>query len=88
MRKSLILVLTIAGGSACYAAGVTEVGTDASVSDPSTWRWQVSSILAVQQNAGVRPISAVGAVDASAFAQRYERFTPLGVPELRKANPP
>ena len=86
MRKSLILVLTIVGGSACYAAGVTEVGTDAAVSDPSTWRWQVTAILADQQSATVRPISTVGAVDADAFAQRYERFTPLGVPEQRKAD--
>ncbi len=83
MRKSLVLVLSIVGGSACYAAGVTEVGTDAAVSDPSTWRWQVTSILADQGSAA----AAIGAVDAEAFAQHYERYTPLGVPEQRRANP-
>ncbi len=88
MRKSLIVVLTIAGGGVCYAAGLSEVGTDPSVSDPSTWRWQVSSILADQQNASLRPAMTVGAVDASAFSQHYERYTPLGVPEQRKGDSP
>ncbi len=88
MRKSLILVLTIAGGGVCYAAGVSKVGTDASVSDPSTWRWQVSSIIADQQSASARPAMTVGAVDARAFAQHYERYTPLGVPEQRKDDLP
>ena len=48
MRKSLILVLTAIGGGASYAAGVTEVATGPSMDDPSTWRWQVASILADQ----------------------------------------
>ena len=85
MRKSLILVLSIIGGSACYAAGITEVGTDPAVTDPATWRWQVTSILADQSDAARRPIEAVGALDADAFDQRYERYSPLGVPEPRKA---
>ena len=49
MRKSLILVLTAIGGGASYAAGVTEVATGPGMDDPSTWRWQVSSILAGQR---------------------------------------
>jgi hypothetical protein len=85
MRKSLILVLSIIGGSACYAAGITEVGTDPTVTDPATWRWQVTSILADQSDAAMRPIAAVGAVDADAFGQRYERYSPLGVREPPRA---
>jgi hypothetical protein len=87
MRKSLVLVLTIVGGSACYAAGVTEVGTDAAVSDPSTWRWQVTAILADQGGAAATPSATVGAMDAEAFAQHYERYTPLGIPEQPRAHP-
>ena len=48
MRKSLILVLTALGGGASYAAEVTEVATGPGMDEPSTWRWQVSSILAVR----------------------------------------
>ena len=44
MRKSLILVATVLGGGVGYAAGVTEVATGPGTDDPSTWRWQVSSI--------------------------------------------
>jgi hypothetical protein len=83
MRKSLILVLTALGGGASYAAGVTEVATGPGMDDPSTWRWQVSSILASQSYAASRPIGTVGALDADAFDQRYERYTPLGLPETR-----
>jgi hypothetical protein len=83
MRKSLILVLIAIGGGASYAAGVTEVATGPSTDDPSTWRWQVSSILASQNDAALRPIATVGALDADAFDQRYERYTPLGLPEAR-----
>jgi hypothetical protein len=83
MRKSLILVLIALGGGASYAAGVTEVATGPGMDDPSTWRWQVSSILASQSDAASRPIATVGALDADAFDQRYERYTPLGLPETR-----
>jgi hypothetical protein len=83
MRKSLILVLIAIGAGASYAAGVTEVATGSGMDEPSTWRWQVSSILATQSNAASRPIATVGALDADAFDQRYERYTPLGLPETR-----
>jgi hypothetical protein len=81
MRKSLILVLTAIGGSASYAAGITEVGKDAGVSDPSTWRWHVSSILADQRDSRIESIAAIGTEDA--FDQRYQRYSPLGLPEKR-----
>ncbi len=83
MRKSLILVLTVVGGGASYAAGVTEVATGPGMDDPSTWRWQVSSILAGQSVRASAPIATVGALDANSFDQRYERYTPLGIPRAR-----
>ena len=83
MRKSLILVLTVVGGGASYAAGVTEVATGPGMDDPSTWRWQVSSILAGQSVRASAPITTVGALDANSFDQRYERYTPLGIPRAR-----
>jgi hypothetical protein len=46
MRNSLILFLIGIGGGASYAAGVTEVATGPGMDEPSTWRWQVTSILA------------------------------------------
>jgi hypothetical protein len=79
MRKSLILVATAIGGGVGYAAGVTEVATGPSIDDPSTWRWQVSSILAAQNDATTRQTEAI----ADAFNQRYERYTPLGLPQPR-----
>jgi hypothetical protein len=79
MRKSLILVATAIGGGVGYAAGVTEVATGPGTDDPSTWRWHVSSILAAQSDATSRRIETV----ADAFNQRYERYTPLGVPQTR-----
>jgi hypothetical protein len=81
MRKSLIVVLIAIGGGASYAAGVTEVATGPSIDDPSTWRWQVSSILAGQSDKASRPLATVGALDADSFDQRYERYTPLGLPK-------
>jgi hypothetical protein len=74
MRKSLILVLVAIGGSASYAAGVTQVATGQGMDDPSTWRWQVNAILAEQSVAGSRP-----AADLSSFDQNYERYSPLGL---------
>jgi hypothetical protein len=79
MRKSLILVATAIGGGVGYAAGVTEVATGPSTDDPSTWRWQVSSILAAQSDTTVQRAETV----AAAFSQRYERYTPLGLPQTR-----
>jgi hypothetical protein len=79
MRKSLILVATAIGGGVGYAAGVTELATGPSTDDQSTWRWHVSSILAAQSDTTSRNIETV----ADAFNQRYERYTPLGVPQTR-----
>jgi len=83
MRKSLILGLVAIGGGASYAAGVTEVATGPSLDNPSTWRWQVTSILAQQSDSTSRRVETVGILDADAFNQRYERYTPLGLPQLR-----
>jgi hypothetical protein len=83
MRKSLILPLIAIGGGASYAAGVTEVATGPGRDDPSTWRWQVTSILAQQSDSTSRRVEAVGILDADAFNQRYERYTPLGLPQAR-----
>jgi hypothetical protein len=82
MRKSLILALTAIGSGASYAAGVTELATGPSTDDPATWRWHVSSILAAQGDAGPRRMD-VGVLGAEAFNQRYERYSPLGLPQPR-----
>ena len=79
MRKSLILPLIAIGGGASYAAGVTEVASGSVPNDPSTWRWQVTSILATQNDAAARRVQAIGVADADVFNQRYERYTPLGL---------
>jgi hypothetical protein len=79
MRKSLILIATAIGSGVGYAAGVTEVATGPSTDDPSTWRWQVSSILAAQNDTTSRRMETV----AEAFNQRYERYSPLGLPQPR-----
>ena len=78
MRKSLILPLIAIGGGASYAAGVTEVATGPIRDDPSTWRWQVTSILAEQSDTTARRVQTVGVLDADVFNQRYERYTPWG----------
>ncbi len=82
MRKSLILFLTAIGGSASYATGVTETGADSGTADPSTWRWHVSSIFADQQRASSSPD--VNSVENPNFDQRYQRYSPLGLPESRR----
>jgi hypothetical protein len=82
MRKSLILALTAIGSGASYAAGVTELATGPSTDDPATWRWHVSSILAAQGDAASRRME-VGVLGAEAFNQRYERYSPLGLPQPR-----
>ena len=79
MRKSLILVATAIGGGVGYAAGVTEVATGPGTDDQSTWRWHVSSILAAQSDTISPRIETV----MDAFNQRYERYTPLGLPQTR-----
>jgi hypothetical protein len=83
MRKSLILALTAIGGGVGYAAGVTEVATGPTTDDSSTWRWHVSSILAAQGNTTSDGMETVGVLGAQAFNQRYERYTPLGLPQPR-----
>jgi hypothetical protein len=83
MRKSLILALTAIGGGVGYAAGVTEVATGPGTDDPSTWRWHVSSILAAQGDTSSRNVETVGVLGTEAFNQRYERFTPQGLPQPR-----
>ncbi|HEY5205610.1 MAG TPA: hypothetical protein VIJ63_13540 [Roseiarcus sp.] len=82
MRKSLILALTAIGGGAGYAAGVTEVATGPSIDNPATWRWHVSSILTAQSDARSQRVE-VGVLGAEVFNQRYERYTPLGLPQPR-----
>jgi hypothetical protein len=83
MRKSLILAITAIGGGVGYAAGVTEVATGPGTDDPSTWRWHVSSILAAQGDTTPRGMETIGVLGAQAFNQRYERYTPLGLPQPR-----
>ena len=82
MRKSLILIATAIGGGASYAAGATEAATGPSADDPSTWRWRVSSILAGQGDRVSPRIETV----ADAFNQRYERYTPSGLPKMRDSS--
>ena len=80
MRKSLILALTALGGSAAsYAAGVTKIGPDLATTDPATWRWHVSSILA-DQALPPKPVESASV----AFQQGYQRYSPLGVPERKR----
>jgi hypothetical protein len=83
MRKSLILAITAIGGGVGYAAGVTEVATGPSTDDPSTWRWHVSSILSAQGDTTSPRMETVGMFGAQAFNQRYERYSPLGLPQPR-----
>jgi hypothetical protein len=82
MQKSLILALTAIGGGASYAAGVTEIATARVADNPAIWRWHVSSILAAQSDAKSQGVE-VGVLGIEAFNQRYERYTPLGLPQPR-----
>jgi len=84
MRRSLVLALMAVGG-ASYAA--SSVGGEFPKSDPSTWRWQVSSILDEQKKADRQPLEAAGAVDPAAFGQRHERYTPLGASDAGPRSP-
>ncbi len=83
MRKSLFLVLIGIGSGVSYAAGVTEVATGVGMDEPSTWRWRVTSILAQQSDTALRGAETIGILDADAFNQRYERYTPWGLPRAR-----
>ena len=83
MRKSLILALTAIGGGVGYAAGVTQVATGPGTDDSSTWRWQVSSILAGQGDTSTQGLGSADGFGVQAFAQRYQRYTPLGLPQPR-----
>ncbi len=75
MRKSLVLALMAIGGGASYAAAISTVGSETQKSDPTTWRFHVSSILDDQRKADP---DGAGAVDPGAFRQRHERYSPLG----------
>ena len=83
MRRSLILALTAIGSGVGYAAGVTEVAIDPNSDDASTWRWHVSSILDRQGDASSQGMETVGVLGPEAFNQRYERYSPLGLPQPR-----
>ena len=87
MRKSLVLALMAIGGGASYAAAISTVGSESQKSDPSTWRWHVSSILDEQKKSDPDALQAVGALDRADFNQRHERYSPLGVPEPGRHSP-
>ena len=82
MRRSLVVALMAVGGGASYAAAISSVGGEYPKPDPSTWRWQVSSILDEQRKADPQPFE-VGV----AFHQRHERYTPFGAPEPGHSSP-
>lgn len=82
MRRSLVVALMAVGGGASYAAAINSVGGEYPKPDPSTWRWQVSSILDEQRNADPQPLGA-----GAGFHQRHERYTPLGAPEPGHSSP-
>jgi len=63
-----LVALVLVGGA---------VGVAQPTPDVSTWRWNVSVILAAQRTS--TPI--VGAVSAESFGQRYERYSVSGLPE-------
>ena len=88
LRKSFIVVLTAAAGGAGYAGAVTGVGSEPSVSDPSTWRWFVSSVMDHQQRPPPGSAAGVGATGGGGFDQPYQRYTPSGVPEPPSARTP
>lgn len=73
MLKPIVMSLALTG------LGVSAVGADGQNSSPATWRWHVTNILAAQSAGEALPI-----LDARAFDQRYERYTPVGLPEPAK----
>ena len=60
---------------------MTEVATGPSTDDLSTWRWHVSSILAGQSSASSQGMETIDVLAAEAFNQRYQRYTPMGLPQ-------
>jgi hypothetical protein len=88
MRKSLILFLAAIGSGAGYAAGVSDTGKDLDISDPATWRWHVSSILADQRQASTESVASIRTSIQSDFDQPYRRYSPLGLPEPPREHAP
>ncbi len=77
MLKPIVMSLALTG------LGVSAMGADGQNSSPATWRWHVSKILDAQSAGEALPV-----LDARAFDQRYERYTPVGLPEpATLANP-
>ncbi|MGD0640838.1 MAG: hypothetical protein ABSC22_08830 [Roseiarcus sp.] len=72
MLRPFLLSLVLAG------FGVGGLGADQAASDVSTWRWSVSTILDAQRASSI----GVGAVPAKTFGQRYQRYSPSGLPEV------
>src|ERR1700678_269384 len=70
MIKPFVMSLAMTG------LGVSAMGADGQNSSPATWRWHVTQILAAQSEGEALPI-----LDARAFDQRYERYSPVGLPE-------
>ena len=70
MFKPIVMSLALTG------LGASAIGADGQNSSPATWRWHVTKILAAQSADEALPI-----LDARAFDQRYERYTPVGLPE-------
>ena len=65
---SLVALVLVGGG----------VGVAQPTPDVSTWRWNVSVILAAQRTS--TPI--VGTASVESFGQRYERYSVTGLPEV------
>jgi hypothetical protein len=71
------LVSVVLSGVSASGVGADNPRIDQRASEVSTWRWNVSMILDAQRAADPSP----GAADAKSFAQRYERYSVLGLPE-------
>lgn len=82
MRRSLVVALMAVGGGASYAAAINSVGGEYPKPDPSTWRWQVSSILDEQRKVDPQALQS-----GVTFHQRHERYTPLGAPAPGRSSP-
>jgi hypothetical protein len=71
---SLVALILVGGG----------VAVAQPTPDVSTWRWNVSVILAAQHTSA--PI--VGAAPAESFRQRFNRYSVSGLPEVPAAAGP
>jgi len=71
MLKPFVMSVALTG------LGVSAVGADGQNSNPAIWRWHVTQIMAVQRAES----ESLPIVDARAFDQRYERYSPVGLPE-------